>query len=148
MNGTRTHSRFALRAGLVTVALVAFGVLSTTNTAAQLRGRQIYDIPFGFSIGATHLPAGRYTITVHSQGVLKITGETGSTLFLARTEQVSKMDEKGSLVFHRYGDECFLSEVHSATDMTRAALTPSKVETAIAKRSNKQQETVTALVKP
>jgi hypothetical protein len=127
------------------VALVMAGAILTTTAAAQVRGHQTYDIPFAFLVGKTICPAGRYTVTTAaSSGVLRIQKEDGSksVMFLARLEQATGGPKRSSLVFHRYGDTRFLSQVRPALESSYAQLNRSSVEDDLAMRWSKPQETV------
>ena len=127
------------------VALAMAGAILTTTAAAQVRGHQTYDIPFAFLVGKTICPAGRYTITTATaSGVLRIHNEDGSksVMFLARLEQAKEGSKRSSLVFRRYGDTRFLSQIRPALEPSYAQLNRSSVEDDLALRWTKPQETV------
>ena len=126
------------------VALAMAGAILTTTAAAQIRGHQTYDIPFAFLVGKTICPAGRYTIAETSPGVLRLNNKDGSksVMFLTRLEQAKGMSKQSSLVFRRYGDTRFLSQVRPALEPSYAQLNRSSVEDDLAMRWTKPQETV------
>ena len=74
--------------------------------------RATAEIPFDFTINGRVLEAGTYTVAQMSNGVLQLQNNDSSTRFmllgiLARSEKYG--DPR--LVFNRYGDTYFLSEV-------------------------------------
>jgi hypothetical protein len=99
-----------------TVTLLGlFLVLAAASARAQVNtaDQAVMNIPFDFYVGGTHLPAGRY-----------IVGDTPMLLLISRKDgresvrvlPVSTLRPKGDLtapklIFHRYGERYFLSEV-------------------------------------
>ena len=102
-------------------------VLSTAGFA-QVRGAQMYDVPFGFTVGHTFCPPGRYTVRSMSPGVLRIENADCSKqlMFLAISSTTRSPKAHSTLIFTRLGAERFLSAVYSANELTYADLgTPS-----------------------
>lgn len=98
---------------LATSLLVAFTVACAfaagTNTPV-LKAK----IPFGFSVGKVSLPAGEYTVFERDgKNILLIQGDQTNQQFvvLSHPGNSSAPDGKGKLLFHRYGDQYFLSQV-------------------------------------
>ena len=73
------------------------------------------DIPFGFTVRHTALPAGHYTIKRlgATPGVMEIRGDDYQrpVIFFVENAQASKEPKKTELIFDRIGDQYFLSEV-------------------------------------
>jgi hypothetical protein len=98
----------------ITVALLAAAIAAGQCYAQQtsLKG----DIPFAFQVGNTTMPAGEYVI---QRGLV----DDGSLQLIRRTDSSASaiaptipVDAKGGesepvLVFHKYGNSYFLSEI-------------------------------------
>ena len=71
------------------------------------------NVPFSFTVGKTEMPAGNYVVSSVSESAIAITDRnTGtSVLSLFRSEQAKSNDGTAKLVFHKYGDKYFLSQV-------------------------------------
>jgi hypothetical protein len=89
-------------------------VLGVASVTAQ--SKRTLNIPFSFNVGHNTLPAGEYIVepqTNDSQTVWLLTTRDGSarvvfTTFSARDNQTQ---EQVKLVFHKYDNEYFLSQV-------------------------------------
>ena len=92
---------------------VTFGVVSTY---AQSNMRLTANIPFEFSVGNKVLPAGEYTVTYIFEDVAQIRSEdcSESQSFFTIPAQAGARRNESSLVFHRYGDQYFLSTIWAA----------------------------------
>jgi hypothetical protein len=88
-------------------------LLTTAGAHAQSATRA--NVPFAFKVGTTQMPAGTYAIPEH-QGSNVITlrnVQTGaSTVVMARPENPS--EKTNVLIFHRYGNQYFLSELRGS----------------------------------
>lgn len=98
------------------IPLLAMVVVLAVGTAyAQLgAGAVKANIPFGFTVGTKAFPAGEYTVrNSGTAGVLLISGEDSSHRGLISTIGVdaNKGSSQTKLVFHRYGDQYFLSQI-------------------------------------
>src|SRR5262245_13654642 len=74
-------------------------------------------VPFDFAAAQATLPAGEYHVSsnVPAQGMIRLSGANGSSnaiCFASGIESGSPSD-KAKLVFNRYGDRYFLSQVWS-----------------------------------
>jgi hypothetical protein len=76
-----------------------------------------------------------------AQGVLLVRGEDNGSATFAMTNatQRAKAERYPSLVFNRYGDQYFLSQVWPAGQDDGRVLTRSKVEEELASRSGKPE---------
>ena len=92
---------------LLTVALLsaATGVLAQEQVVKA-------DVPFSFSAGSTSMPAGIYTVSSPSSGLVRISSADRQTV-AAFVAIRSFQDDAGDckLVFDRYGDKYFLHRV-------------------------------------
>lgn len=88
-------------------------------------------IPFNFTVNGRLLPAGNYTLgsDVTSPSILKIRERTqqvhAMVMALPSSTQKRKANE---LVFHKYGNQYFLSEIRSEESAINVHLATSKQE--------------------
>ena len=124
-----SNLRFALLA-----ATLAFTPL-TASLHAQTAERVQVNIPFAFQNGSEVLPAGAYTLTMQSNQILRIDGRDRGGLAISRKEDTGRTTEQGKVIFHRYGEKYFLSEVwrggessHTVCAKSTAEIKASKME--------------------
>jgi hypothetical protein len=115
-----------------------FGSLLLPPAHAQVIGAIQGKIPFDFAVGNKVLPAGNYVVrqTGTTQGVLALQNadhKAITIMFLASPVQAGSA-EKTKLVFHRYGNTYFLSQVWPGLGQDGSQLIPSKSERAAAER--------------
>ncbi|HEY6384715.1 MAG TPA: hypothetical protein VIX91_03445 [Candidatus Acidoferrum sp.] len=107
-----------------TRALVMAGVMALTAMAttrvAQAQEAMVVNIPFDFSAGNKTLPAGEYSVRVryNDTKMLLIERKDASvTLFVGTNNVVANAPQSESkLIFNRYGDRYFLSQVWNEGD--------------------------------
>jgi hypothetical protein len=93
-----------------TLFVAAFLALSLGAQEAVVRA----DVPFDFVVGSATLAAGQYTIRTGPVGVQFAGNET---YFLLSNPPDSQMrSDQPKLVFHRYGDQYFLSSISTGSD--------------------------------
>jgi hypothetical protein len=88
-------------------------LLAASSAAGQTNQRDtITDIPFAFTVANQTLPPGHYTATRITSSLLRIFNSHNQGV-VALTTGVDNEDLEGTgkMVFHRYGDDYFLSEV-------------------------------------
>jgi hypothetical protein len=138
--------RAALTCGLLTVLAAATAYAQEPGTEVRAR------IPFDFSVRGKILPAGDYEIR-------RITDEPGSLIISSvndRHERVAfetepveapRIARRAEIVFQRYGDSYFLSEVFSGGLQTGRELFPSRQERVMKSEmaSNKTESETVAL---
>jgi hypothetical protein len=88
-------------------------------------------IPFNFTVNGSRLPAGNYTLgsDITNPRVLKISDRTQHVHVMVLA--MPSADEKrkaNQLVFHKYGDQYFLSEIRSQESAINLQLATSKQE--------------------
>ncbi len=114
---------------ITAVALLTIASFVTAGSAlAADRGVEA-TVPFDFTVGNHLLPAGTYTIASPSSNVVEIRNAEGQ--IVATTVALSANDDakgNGDLVFDRYGNKYFLSEVLCPAASMHAKLPPSKME--------------------
>ncbi len=91
------------------------------------------NIPFDFVIGTKTLPQGTYTVKFleTSPNVLVISGQDNNEGAIALSITVSAEDTEDNspkLIFHRYGDQYFLSQVWSGAGLVGKELLQSQQE--------------------
>src|ERR1700736_5726377 len=94
------------------IALCMTLLLAATIAFAQSKeGDVVVNVPFAFVAGGTTLPAGHYIVSRQSDS-LRIHDRNSQGLFVpTHSAQRPEHESASKLVFHRYGDTYFLSEV-------------------------------------
>ena len=114
-----------LTAGLAIVIGVACGFAESKSVVMKAK------IPFAFSAGDVTFPAGEYTITKeNARGTLLIRGSQENEVCLVQTYSgiTYVPDGNGSLLFKRYGEKYFLSQVFPGFEGAGHKLPVSKME--------------------
>ena len=96
----------------ITSALALF-VASLFITAGVWAQAVKATVPFDFTINNTTVPAGTYIISSTSQDVLRISDQKHVHLLTTALMDSSNADKGNVLVFHKYGNQYFLSEIRS-----------------------------------
>jgi hypothetical protein len=112
-----------------TALLTAVSLMAPAGAFAQ--SRQQATIPFDFTVGKRLLPAGTYVIAHVGSGLISVRGWKGKELVSAITlvtaaDQVRKNPDR--LIFHKYGDQYFLSEIRGDVGETSGKLSTSALE--------------------
>jgi len=138
-------------------SLAAFALLAMVVQPifAQSAGALKITIPFNFTIGKTQLPSGDYTIQSLSGAEVRVQSDGNdnrpSVIFLTVPAGSKGTSETGKLVFNRYGDQYFLSEiwqpVNSRERALGRALIKSRAEIELAKKMSRPEATVLAAKK-
>jgi len=132
----------------VAVFVVALAVMSVQ---AQNAGHLKVTIPFDFVAAGTALPAADYSVQWSFEGghiVMKIRSknDTKSIFALTRSVEGRSIQNESKLVFNKYGNQMFLSQVWIASRSTGAEMLKTNrernLQKEIAKRSAKP-ETIT-----
>lgn len=109
-----------LRAILMAAAMATTILASTRVASAQQQ--VVASIPFDFAAGAANLPAGDYSVkAAGGNGTLLLTNRDNPKIsaFVAANAAVSAdVQTQSKLVFHRYGDRYFLSQVWTEGEST------------------------------
>jgi hypothetical protein len=118
-----------------------------TSAHAQIIGNLEAQIPFQFHVGNTTLPAGTYVIhrLDNNDGtVMQISKKDGtmSTLFDVQSAQANSTPEKTELIFNKYGDRYFLSEMFDEGNPDGSRVFASSDE----KMASKQSESTVAQI--
>jgi hypothetical protein len=109
---------------LLTIA----GFVTAGGALAQDHGVKA-TVPFDFNVGYKLLPAGTYTIASAGTGAIEIRSSDRSIAVMSTVLAASNEPAKsGELVFDRYGDQYFLSEVLCPSAALNVHLPTSKLE--------------------
>jgi hypothetical protein len=129
MNSTR--SRVAIGAALLTASFFVFSVASAQGLSDRMKAT----IPFGFYVGDQLLPAGEYEVRTVTGGVARLYNSetnTSATFNTVRLSNPIQGSASGKLVFNRYGDDYFLSQMWWTGQQDGLQPLPSKRERELA----------------
>jgi hypothetical protein len=116
-------------------ALLGLGLLFATASAYAQTVALKANVPFNFIVSGNTLPAGEYTIQSLSPNTraLVIRGaDNSANIVTANSCESLRPSEKTKLVFHRYGDRYFLSQIWTAGNSSGSELPPSRREAEVA----------------
>lgn len=113
---------FGILTTLTLALLISVPLSAQTTTKAT--------VPFDFTIGKIQMPAGTYEFRPlsHRAILIRDSRTAKSVLSLFNSEQPSRADSTPKLVFHRYGDKYFLSQVSRGNGGAVMELPTSKLE--------------------
>lgn len=109
-------------------------------------------VPFEFRVGATVMPAGQYDLNWsfgQSKPVLLLSSYDRQAKMWVMTDHVLNAHGQGTegrLVFHKYGEQYFLSEVWSFGSELGSALNKSKDEREVALHASLEPRSQVVLV--
>ena len=120
--------------------LVIAALLATVFTSAQAQSDRLIaaNVPFNFMIKDRALPAGEYVfalVQVGGSDAVKIQSADGHiTAFVPTRSATAKASQaEPKLVFNRYGDQYFLSQMYGLEDSTTQQLARPGSEDRLAK---------------
>jgi hypothetical protein len=124
-------------------------ILTAVSVAAQSERTTIKNIPFSFIVGGKTLPAGEYTVEPNrrdSNNVWLVQSRDGhaSALFTTMSVRASETQEKTKFVFHKYGDQYFLSQIWTLGGNSGRELLMPRLERELAKNTIERQTIVLA----
>jgi hypothetical protein len=124
----------------------AFGILTMFSlllvvTAASVHAqskRSSINIPFNFNVGQRTLPAGEYTVEPlrkdsHTVWLVENRSQHASVLFTTTAAWTRETPEETKLVFNRYDNQNFLSQIWIAGDNSGRQLQRRQSELQLAK---------------
>jgi len=123
------------RRTLVVFAVVAFLAATAGYSQSTLVGK----IPFEFRVGNSILPAGEYELTHGSAPqILRIRSASGNTavMTLVNAAETLHAPKECKLVFNRYGNTYFLSQVWRAANNRGIELPKTKAEREVARNAS------------
>jgi hypothetical protein len=123
--------RISLSMALLLAATIAFAQTKEGDVTA--------DVPFAFVVAGKTLPAGHYIVS-HENDSLRIHDRNSQGMFVpTHSAQRAEHENASKLVFHRYGDTYFLSEIWVGGNALGRALFTTKAERALAERGAERE---------
>ncbi len=127
----------------ITMLSLLLVLAAVSVNAQQLSENSIaVNIPFAFAVDDTKLPAGNYTLqrialtSSYDRLVIQSADGLGDThIVMTSPNRTSEVQKQSRLVFNRYGDQYFLSQVWMAGSDTGRDLFQSRNERNLAKES-------------
>lgn len=111
---------------ITAIALFTLATLTaSTAVQAQHSGLKV-DVPFDFTVGEKHLPAGEYRITSPSAGLIELqSGDERNAASIATLRGYNELTGGSKVVFQRYGQMYFLHEILCPTSVAMNVEIPS-----------------------
>jgi hypothetical protein len=125
-----------LKAATMFAGIIALAFASALAVSAQNSRTLVVNIPFDFTVKGKTLPAGEYILgrasTVDTTGLMiKRRDGEASAIVLTKSVQAAENQNESRLVFSRYGEQYFLSEVWTSGDQKGRELYKTKRERAL-----------------
>jgi hypothetical protein len=136
-----TNKEVPMKTQLIQTAIAAL-TLAAAGYAQSAQDLKV-TVPFGFVAGSRTLPAGQYTVSQPANSVIlrSAEGAPGVVMIANRVASPGRR-EIGKLVFHRYGDRYFLSEVWGTDRSTGSQLPRTAPERELAQNSRNELATI------
>ena len=134
---------------LKTMAVIlALAVVAGASVAqAQIIGHLKSNIPFSFYVRNRLMPAGDYTIAELNpgSGLMEIRSADGKSaaVFLTIGKQEKDTRTPSELIFQKYGDNLFLSEIVEQGEIDGAQVVKSKMEQRLEKAAQDKEVSIT-----
>ncbi len=98
----------------ISIVALALGLLMFSSVSASAAGGVKANVPFAFHAGTVMLPAGEYVFSMGWHSDLVVTYSSGSHACILPMVREQNLASAGyRVIFTKYGDEYFLSEVRS-----------------------------------
>jgi hypothetical protein len=126
---------------------LSVALLAAASMYAQGSQNLTVQIPFGFHVGNSMLPSGEYIVSTDvAPGVVRVRSADAksSVMILSIAAQTSATPSTGKLVFNKYGDEYFLSQIWKAGNNTGNELRKSRREAEVAASAHRGIQSVVA----
>ena len=132
-------------ASVMTMGLLLV-LIAVSAHAQELLVRQItVDVPFAFSVGQETLPAGTYVVSETPTTImLRSTDGRQTVRVLAMWKTGNGQKNGAKLVFHRYGEQYFLSEVWLSAYGRGSELGKARAEREVARKIEQKKAVLTA----
>src|SRR3954451_13156115 len=113
--------KYIWKQGLETIVVALSVVAAQAQTKVMIKA----NVPFDFTVGNNRLESGTYTVSQLATNVDAWYNENGRGLFMIKTIPSGKTlsPDTYKLVFHRYGDEYFLSQIWSEGESQEVPIT-------------------------
>ena len=135
----RTVVKAFITAALLVTAIITAGASAQAQT---LQYKLTVDIPFDFTVSGQKLPAGQYWIGRAQSSIGDTVVQFQSTDLHSVANRFTvpiitfKSKKRGELVFHRYGEQYFLSEVWPSGGGTGRAFLKTRTERELARSAS------------
>jgi hypothetical protein len=144
-----------LKAATMFVGIIALAFASALATSAQNPRNLVVNIPFDFTVKGKTLPAGEYVISRASTAdktglIMERRDGKASAIVLTKSIESQEIQSESQLVFSRYGEHYFLSQVWTAGDMEGRELYKTNQERSLEvelAKTNAKPETVALIAR-
>jgi len=119
---------------------ICIALLTSVATSQTSPGDMVVNVPFAFVTSGQRLPAGHYIVKAVDQDHIRIFNSQTVGLYVSTHAAARSTSDGSKLVFHRYGDEYFLSSLWITGSQTGRELFHSKAEIELSKRLNTEME--------
>ena len=116
------------------VVFIAALLAASTAVGQSNRGDTIANIPFAFTVGNYTLPPGRYSVTRLSGKALRVVNSQYQGAFALNDRIEGRAPERSKMVFHRYENAYFLSEIWVSGSRTGVRVVRSRFENELAEK--------------
>ena len=134
---------------LAVASLLVVGSFAATQVARAQEPMTV-NIPFAFTAGDASLPAGKYRVEkLDGNGavlLIRCSEPTASAMVVTIGKQAKEQQERSKLVFHRYNDHYFLSQVWTAGSIRGRQLLKSPREKEVARSARLEKDGEITLV--
>ena len=125
---------------MLRIALSATLLLAPSISFAQSKqGDLVADVPFAFIVAGRTLPPGHYVVSNLSDNLSIHDRQNRGTFVGVHSAERPAHENSSKMVFHRYGETYFLSEVWVRGNSIGRALYPSRAERTL-QESGKERE--------
>lgn len=121
------------KAATMFVGIIALAFASALAASAQNQRSLVVNIPFDFNVKGKTLPAGEYIFSRGSSAdssglIIESKGSKANAIVLTMSIESRESQRQSRLVFNRYGEQYFLSQVWTVGDNHGRGLLKSKRE--------------------
>jgi hypothetical protein len=137
------------------VGIIALAFVSAMAASAQNPRNLVVNIPFDFTVKGKTLPAGDYIVSRTSTTdemslTMKRKDGQGNAIVLTKSIRAEERQSESRLVFHRYGERYFLSQVWTSGDAMGRELYKTRQEQSLEielAKNNTQSETISLMAR-
>jgi hypothetical protein len=118
---------------IIAIALFAASSFAAVGTLSAQDPTVKATIPFDFTLNKKVLPAGSYIISSLSPNAVEVRNVKGHVAELSGVRSGDKQSTNPVLVFQKYGNQYFLSEVRGPSSTLNVAIPRSKREQSVSR---------------
>lgn len=125
---------------ITAIALFTLANLVTAGSVLAEDPSASVTVPFAFTVGTKLLPSGTYTISLQegSPELLLIRNSAQGIAVFTPAHADARQSKHGELVFHKYGDQYFLTEILCSSCNVNMEIPTSKLEKNQLQKANLQ----------